>query len=132
MAETTTATWCPASTSFFTRCATWRMRSMPAIEVPPNFITMRGMTAALFVSRRSVQGDCGKGLDRGMAETNTIDPKEAAHFGAMAADWWDPKGSSAMLHQLNPVRLAYIRDRIDQHWGLDECSLRPLDGRAAA
>jgi 2-polyprenyl-6-hydroxyphenyl methylase/3-demethylubiquinone-9 3-methyltransferase len=50
----------------------------------------------------------------------------------MAADWWDPKGSSAMLHKLNPVRLAYIRDRIDQHWGLDECDLRPLKGRRAA
>src|SRR5688572_31046956 len=67
-----------------------------------------------------------------MTATNTIDPKEAAHFGAMAADWWDPKGSSAMLHRLNPVRLAYIRDRIDQHWELDECSLKPLEGRRAA
>jgi 2-polyprenyl-6-hydroxyphenyl methylase/3-demethylubiquinone-9 3-methyltransferase len=62
----------------------------------------------------------------------TIDPREAAHFGAMAADWWDPKGSSAMLHQLNPARLSYIRDRIDQHWSLDECDLRPLKGRKAA
>jgi 2-polyprenyl-6-hydroxyphenyl methylase/3-demethylubiquinone-9 3-methyltransferase len=64
--------------------------------------------------------------------TGTIDPKEAAHFGRMAADWWDPNGSSAMLHKLNPVRLAYIRDRIDQHWGLDECDLKPLAGRRAA
>jgi 2-polyprenyl-6-hydroxyphenyl methylase/3-demethylubiquinone-9 3-methyltransferase len=71
---------------------------------------------------KQVQGDAA----------TTIDPKEAAHFGAMAADWWDPKGSSAMLHQLNPVRLAYIRDRIDQHWGLDECDLRPLEGKRAA
>jgi 2-polyprenyl-6-hydroxyphenyl methylase/3-demethylubiquinone-9 3-methyltransferase len=62
----------------------------------------------------------------------TIDPKEAAHFGRMAAEWWDPKGSSSMLHQLNPVRLAYIRDRVDQHWGLDECDLKPLKGRRAA
>jgi 2-polyprenyl-6-hydroxyphenyl methylase/3-demethylubiquinone-9 3-methyltransferase len=62
----------------------------------------------------------------------TIDPREAAHFGAMAAEWWDPKGSSAMLHQLNPARLAYIRDRLDQHWSLDECDLRPLRGRKAA
>ena len=43
-----------------------------------------------------------------------------------------PKGSSALLHQMNPVRLAYIRDRLDQHWGLDECDLRPLEGRGAA
>ena len=63
---------------------------------------------------------------------STIDPREAAHFGRMAADWWDPKGSSAMLHQMNPVRLGYIRDRLDQHWGLDECDLRPLKGRRAA
>jgi 2-polyprenyl-6-hydroxyphenyl methylase/3-demethylubiquinone-9 3-methyltransferase len=67
-----------------------------------------------------------------MTSTNTIDPAEAAHFGAMAKDWWDPRGSSAMLHQLNPLRLGYIRDRIDQHWGLDECDLRPLKGRRAA
>ncbi|MBV8686483.1 MAG: bifunctional 2-polyprenyl-6-hydroxyphenol methylase/3-demethylubiquinol 3-O-methyltransferase UbiG [Alphaproteobacteria bacterium] len=66
------------------------------------------------------------------ATGTTIDPGEAARFGAMAADWWDPKGSSATLHQLNPVRLAYIRDRIDQHWGLDECDLKPLAGRRAA
>ena len=65
-------------------------------------------------------------------QSNTIDPAEAEHFGQMAADWWDPKGSSAMLHKLNPVRLGYIRDRIDQHWSLDECSLRPLAGRRAA
>jgi 2-polyprenyl-6-hydroxyphenyl methylase/3-demethylubiquinone-9 3-methyltransferase len=67
-----------------------------------------------------------------MASQGTIDPKEAEHFGRMAAEWWDPKGSSAMLHKLNPVRLAYIRDRIDQHWSLDECNLRPLEGRRAA
>ncbi|MEA3004280.1 MAG: 2-polyprenyl-6-hydroxyphenyl methylase / 3-demethylubiquinone-9 3-methyltransferase [Sphingomonadales bacterium] len=64
--------------------------------------------------------------------TATIDPVQAEHFGRLAADWWDPNGSSAMLHKLNPVRLAYLRDRIDQHWGLDECSLRPLEGRRAA
>ena len=62
----------------------------------------------------------------------TIDPAEARHFGAMAAEWWDPNGSSAMLHKLNPVRLAYIRDRLDQHWGLDECDPKPLKGRKAA
>jgi hypothetical protein len=40
MAETTTATLLPRSTSRFTRVATWRMRSMSATEVPPNFIAM--------------------------------------------------------------------------------------------
>jgi 2-polyprenyl-6-hydroxyphenyl methylase/3-demethylubiquinone-9 3-methyltransferase len=63
---------------------------------------------------------------------STIDAGEAAHFGAMAADWWDPDGSSAMLHRLNPVRLHYIRAQIDHHWQADEHDLKPLKGRNAA
>jgi len=61
----------------------------------------------------------------------TIDPAEAAHFGKLAADWWDPKGSSAMLHRLNPARLRYIRDRIDAHWGGRRETFRPLEGKRA-
>ncbi len=61
----------------------------------------------------------------------TIRGDEAAHFGALAADWWDPKGSSAMLHRLNPVRLRFIREAIDRHWGGDIESVRPLAGRTA-
>jgi len=67
-----------------------------------------------------------------MSSAPTIDRKEAEHFGRLAADWWDPNGSSAMLHRLNPVRLSYIRDRLDQDWGLDEHDLKPLVGRRAA
>ena len=63
--------------------------------------------------------------------TATIRPDEAAHFGALAADWWDPKGSSAMLHRLNPVRLGFVRDAIDRHWGGDIESASPLAGKAA-
>ena len=49
----------------------------------------------------------------------TIKKAEAAHFGALAADWWDPKGSSAMLHKLNPVRLGFVRSSVDAHFGGD-------------
>jgi 2-polyprenyl-6-hydroxyphenyl methylase/3-demethylubiquinone-9 3-methyltransferase len=64
--------------------------------------------------------------------SSTIRPEEAAHFGKLAADWWDPKGSSAMLHRLNPVRLRYIREQLDHHWELDEHDRRPLAGKRAA
>ncbi|OYY92129.1 MAG: bifunctional 3-demethylubiquinol 3-O-methyltransferase/2-polyprenyl-6-hydroxyphenol methylase [Sphingomonas sp. 28-66-16] len=68
-----------------------------------------------------------------MASTpaTTIDPNEAAHFGAMAADWWDPKGSSAMLHRLGPARLGFIRAAVDAHWLLDGKSFTPLAGKSA-
>ena len=61
----------------------------------------------------------------------TIRAEEAAHFGKLAAEWWDPKGSSAMLHRLNPVRLGFIRDAIDRHWRLDGECVRPLTGKTA-
>ena len=65
-----------------------------------------------------------------MVETSVV-PEEVQQFGKLAGDWWDPRGASAMLHKLNPVRLAYVRDWIDQHWSLDEHSRRPLEGKSA-
>ncbi|MDQ2893261.1 MAG: bifunctional 2-polyprenyl-6-hydroxyphenol methylase/3-demethylubiquinol 3-O-methyltransferase UbiG [Pseudomonadota bacterium] len=65
------------------------------------------------------------------SDSVTIDPQEAAHFGKMAADWWDPKGSSAMLHKLNPPRLRYIRERVDAQWGGDAANFTPLAGKTA-
>lgn len=65
------------------------------------------------------------------AAKSSVDPREAEHFGRMAADWWDPKGSSAMLHKLNPARLGYIREAVNRHWGIDPAERRPLAGRRA-
>jgi 2-polyprenyl-6-hydroxyphenyl methylase/3-demethylubiquinone-9 3-methyltransferase len=65
-----------------------------------------------------------------MVQTSIL-PEEIEQFGALASDWWDPAGRSAMLHKLNPVRLKYVRDMIDQHWQADERSRQPLDGKSA-
>lgn len=65
-----------------------------------------------------------------MAQTSIV-AEEAERFGRLAADWWDPDGASAMLHRLNPVRLKYVRDQVDQHWQCDECDRRPLAGKTA-
>ncbi len=66
-----------------------------------------------------------------VSASSTIVAAEAAHFGRMAADWWDPKGSSAMLHRLNPVRLRYLRQAVDAHWDGDATSFTPLKGKRA-
>lgn len=63
---------------------------------------------------------------------HSVVAEEAAHFGKLAAEWWDPKGSSAMLHKLNPPRLRHIRATIDAHWDLAPDAIRPLTGRRAA
>ena len=41
-----------------------------------------------------------------------IDSREIARFASHAKDWWDLKGQYKALHQINPVRLAYVRDRV--------------------
>lgn len=51
-----------------------------------------------------------------MTDATTIDPAEAAHFGGMAHEWWDPQGSSGPLHKVNPARLAYIREQALAHF----------------
>jgi len=65
-----------------------------------------------------------------MVESSIL-AEEVRQFGKLAGDWWDPSGASAVLHKLNPVRLKYIRDQVDQHWQCDECSLRPLKDKTA-
>jgi len=49
----------------------------------------------------------------GFSETNgaNVDPKEVAKFEAMATRWWDKNGEFKPLHDLNPARLAYIKQR---------------------
>ncbi len=69
--------------------------------------------------------------DATVTAVTTVDRAEAEHFGRLAADWWNPKGSSAMLHRLNPPRLAYLRAAIDRHWASDPAGFTPLSGRTA-
>lgn len=61
----------------------------------------------------------------------TIRPEEAEFFAGLARDWWDAKGPMASLHQVNPVRLAFIRDCVDSHWPEARGVLRPLAGKSA-
>jgi 2-polyprenyl-6-hydroxyphenyl methylase/3-demethylubiquinone-9 3-methyltransferase len=61
----------------------------------------------------------------------TIRPEEADFFAKLARDWWNPKGPMASLHQVNPVRLAFVRDAIDAHWPDAARAAKPLAGKAA-
>ncbi|MDH3514807.1 MAG: bifunctional 2-polyprenyl-6-hydroxyphenol methylase/3-demethylubiquinol 3-O-methyltransferase UbiG [Gammaproteobacteria bacterium] len=41
-----------------------------------------------------------------------VDPVEIAKFEALAARWWDPHSEFKPLHDINPLRLNYINDRV--------------------
>lgn len=61
----------------------------------------------------------------------SIDPREVALFGGIAGEWWDPKGSSKLLHAINPARLAYIRAQALDHFSRDETARAPFGGLRA-
>ncbi|MGS0996862.1 bifunctional 2-polyprenyl-6-hydroxyphenol methylase/3-demethylubiquinol 3-O-methyltransferase UbiG [Rhodanobacter sp. UC4451_H18] len=42
-----------------------------------------------------------------------VSPAEIARFDQLASRWWDPDGESRPLHDLNPVRTAYVAGRMD-------------------
>ena len=48
-----------------------------------------------------------------------VDSAEIDKFDALASRWWDPEGEFRPLHEINPLRLDYIRQR------------SPLSGKAA-
>jgi 2-polyprenyl-6-hydroxyphenyl methylase/3-demethylubiquinone-9 3-methyltransferase len=46
------------------------------------------------------------------SQSANIDPTERSHFDELAASWWDPDGESKPLHELNPARLRFIKERV--------------------
>jgi 2-polyprenyl-6-hydroxyphenyl methylase / 3-demethylubiquinone-9 3-methyltransferase len=58
----------------------------------------------------------------------SVDPKEVANFAAMAESWWDPLGKFKPLHQINPLRLAYLKDTLCAHFSLASDAACPFDG----
>lgn len=42
----------------------------------------------------------------------TVSTDEVARFDALAGRWWDPNGPMRPLHRMNPVRVAWVTDRI--------------------
>lgn len=45
-------------------------------------------------------------------DRGNVDPQEISKFNALAARWWDPDSEFRPLHQINPLRLDYIDERV--------------------
>lgn len=43
---------------------------------------------------------------------HNVDPGEIAKFESLATRWWDPTSEFKPLHDINPLRLSYIRKRV--------------------
>ena len=44
-------------------------------------------------------------------QTANYDPSERDKFDRIASSWWDPEGESRPLHELNPARVRFVRER---------------------
>ena len=47
------------------------------------------------------------------ANRENVDAAEVAKFDALASRWWDPEGEFRPLHEINPLRLDWIRRHVD-------------------
>ncbi len=61
-------------------------------------------------------------------DAGTVERAEVERFQRLADSWWDPAGAFAPLHLLNPLRLGFIRSRLERHFGRDERALSPFAG----
>ncbi len=46
-------------------------------------------------------------------QIENVDQGEVAKFNALASRWWDPEGDFRPLHEINPLRLDWIRQHAD-------------------
>lgn len=68
------------------------------------------------VRRRSIQPAWGALMGRGVASgASTVDRSEVDKFNELASDWWAPHGRSWLLHRMQPVRAAFIRQALVKH-----------------
>ena len=58
---------------------------------------------------------------------SSVNPDEVSHFDALASDWWDPHGSSRLLHLMNPLRHDFINSCLSSQPEPRPSSLSYLD-----
>ncbi len=63
---------------------------------------------------------------------DTVDRQDIDRFAAQSAGWWDPRGSFAPLHQINPMRIDFIRREFLAGFHRDARSLSPFRGLSLA
>ena len=45
---------------------------------------------------------------------NTVVASEIELFSRLSSQWWDERGEFAMLHKMNPVRMEFIRQKLQE------------------
>ena len=61
-----------------------------------------------------------------MDNVSSIDDEELKKFSKTNQEWWDLNGEFKALHEINPVRIEYIKSVILKHFNITSSSIKPL------
>jgi len=53
-----------------------------------------------------------------MNKESSIDQNELYKFNKTSNEWWDQSGEFKILHQISPIRLQYINNKITEHFNI--------------
>ncbi|KIY43442.1 ubiquinone biosynthesis O-methyltransferase [Fistulina hepatica ATCC 64428] len=56
---------------------------------------------------------------RAIATSSSINPGEIQHFSRLSSQWWDEQGEFGFLHQMNPIRMQFVVNKL-REIALDE------------
>jgi 2-polyprenyl-6-hydroxyphenyl methylase/3-demethylubiquinone-9 3-methyltransferase len=59
---------------------------------------------------------------------NTRNKAELEHFKAHSGTWWDEAGPFKVLHDITPLRMAFIKDKLCVHFNVKDKAPLPLKG----
>ncbi|SJX63277.1 related to COQ3-enzyme of ubiquinone (coenzyme Q) biosynthesis [Sporisorium reilianum f. sp. reilianum] len=62
------------------------------------------------------------------AKTSSVHASEIEHFSRLSSKWWDEHGEFGLLHAMNPTRIQFLREKLDEVWGY-ELAQRQVDAR---
>ncbi|KAM5346704.1 hypothetical protein ACJ41O_009709 [Fusarium nematophilum] len=82
-------------------------RPLASSAIPPP--SCRILAASVSSPRQSSTASSSSSSSSSSPNFSSVNPDEVSHFNALAADWWDPHGSSRLLHLMNPLRHDFIR-----------------------
>jgi 2-polyprenyl-6-hydroxyphenyl methylase / 3-demethylubiquinone-9 3-methyltransferase len=69
---------------------------------------------------------------RSPATSSSVDPADVARFDRLGDLWWDAKGKMGILHEINPIRVDYVKLLACRYLHRDRYDPRPLEGLALA
>ncbi len=62
-----------------------------------------------------------------MVNISSIDDEELKKFSKTNQEWWDLNGEFKSLHEINPVRIDYIKSVILKHFDIPNTNFKPLE-----